>query len=159
MEKNKTQDGGINGWLGRTNKKVLIGVLIVITAVTSLMVTQLRSSLTYYLTVDEIRAEGPKAYNERLRVGGRVLENTFERDASSNISFALYHNEPQASLAVQYRGALPDMFQEEGDVIVEGQWRSDGIFYATNVLVQHPPEFKIAEPGNPHNTDIVDRGQ
>ena len=156
MERRSPQGGGVDGWFRRANKKVLFGVIIVVVAVGSLVATQLRGALTYYVTVDELKAEGVEAYGDRVRVGGRVRAGTVQKDAANNLSFTIYHNETSNSLPVRYKGIVPDIFREEGDVIVEGQWRLDGIFYATNLLAQHPPEFKIAEPGKPHD-EVEDR--
>ena len=134
----------------RLNKKVAFGVLIILVAVGSLMATNLRGALTYYLTVEELLARGADSYDDRVRVGGRVLEGTIQKDAANNLSFVIYHNQPATSLPVRYKGIVPDIFGEEVDVIVEGSRSLDGSFHATNLLTQHPPEFKVAEPGRPH---------
>ena len=142
---------GLGGWLRRSNKKVLFVVVIVVIAIATLMTTSLRGALTYYQTVDELKARGPDAYGERFRVGGRVQEDTIVKDASNNLSFVIYHNEHSTSIPVEYSGIVPDIFGDEVDVIVEGRWNADGVFYATNLLAQHPPEFMVAEPGKPHD--------
>ena len=141
---------GALGWLRRANKKVLLGGLIVIAVVGVLMGTQLRGALTYYLTVDELLAKGDAVYGDRVRVGGRVQAGSIRKDADNNLSFVIYHGDTRAGLPVQYRGIVPDLFRDEGDVIAEGVWQRDGVFRATNLLAQHPPEFKVAEPGKPH---------
>ena len=156
MQPASQKGGGVAGWARRVNKKVLIGVIIVLVAIGSLIGTQLRGALTYYVTVDELKAKGVGAYGDRVRVGGRVQPGTIERDAANNLSFTIYHNEVTNNLPVRYKGIVPDIFGEDGDVIVEGRWQEDGVFHATNLLAQHPPEFKIAEPGQPHD-EVTDR--
>lgn len=155
-EKRQADSGGILGWFRQADKKILIGVVAVVLVVGVLMGTQLRGALTYYVTVDELKARGEEGYGNRIRVGGRVLGGTIQKDAANNLSFAIYHNLSTETLPVRYKGIVPDLFHEDGDVIVEGTWRKDGIFYATNLLAQHPPEFKVAEPGSPHPT-VTDR--
>ena len=137
------------GWYRRTNKKVLAGIIVIVVAVAALIVTNLGDALTYYNTVDELKAD-PRAVEDRRRVGGRVLEGSIEKDAENNLSFTIYHNEVTNTLPVHYRGVVPDIFDDEVDVIVEGEWRRDGIFYASNLIAQHPPEFQVAEPGSTH---------
>ncbi len=137
------------GWYRRTNKKVLAGIIVIVVAVAALIVTNLGDALTYYNTVDELKAD-PRAVEDRRRVGGRVLEGSIEKDAGNNLSFTIYHNEVTNTLPVHYRGVVPDIFDDEVDVIVEGEWRRDGIFYASNLIAQHPPEFQVAEPGSTH---------
>jgi cytochrome c-type biogenesis protein CcmE len=145
------ETGGLAGWYRRANKKVLFGAVIVIIAILSLTMTSLRGALTYYVTVDELKAEAADAVGVRRRVGGRVQDGSIVKDAANNLSFVIYHNQTTNSVPVRYKGIVPDIFGDEVDVIVEGQWQADGIFYATNLLAQHPPEFKIAEEGNPHD--------
>ena len=142
--------GGPLGMLRRANKKLLFVIAVVIIAIAVLMATSLRGTLTYYRTVDELTALGPAGYGERMRVGGRVVAGSIQRDAANNLSFAIYHDAPVKALPVQYKGIVPDIFGDERDVIVEGQWKPDGTFYATNLLAQHPPEFKVAATGTPH---------
>lgn len=147
---------GPMGWFQRSNKKIVIGVLVVVIAIGALMGTSLRGALTYYVTVDELKAEGSEAFGDRFRVGGRIQRGSMQRDASNNVSFIMYHNERTNSIPVRYNGPVPDIVQgamdtgEEVDVIVEGRWQAEGVFHATNLLAQHPPEFRIAEPGKPH---------
>jgi cytochrome c-type biogenesis protein CcmE len=137
-------------WWRRANKRLVIGVVIVVAAIGVLVGTSLRGALTYYVTVDELKAKGTDAYGDRFRVGGRVKGGSIVRDAGNNLQFVIYHNEPSNSIPVQYRGVVPDIFGDETDVIVEGRYEATGTFHATNLLSQHPPEFKVAQPGTPH---------
>jgi len=133
-----------------------VGVVIVVAAIGVLVGTSLRGALTYYVTVDELKAKGPAVYGDRFRVGGRVRDGSIVKDASNNLQFVIYHNQPANSIPIQYRGIVPDIFGDEVDVIVEGRWEASGLFRATNLLAQHPPEFKVAQPGKPHS-QVKDR--
>lgn len=133
------------GWFGRVNKKLLFAIVIVVVAIGILMGTSLRGALTYYQTVDELKAKGPVEYGERVRVGGRVAAGSIQKDAANNLTFVIYHGDPTNTLSVRYKGIVPDIFGDETDVIVEGRWNADGNFYASNLLSQHPPEFKVSD--------------
>jgi cytochrome c-type biogenesis protein CcmE len=137
------QPAGVAGWYRRANKKVLFGGLIVAMIVGTLIATQLPGALTYYLTVDELVAKGEEAKGDHVRVSGLVQPGSVQHDAANNLAFTIGYAE--AVLPVRYRGVVPDMFRENGEVVVEGVWRNDGVFYANNVLAQHPPDFKIPE--------------
>ncbi len=128
-------------WYQGTNKKVLFGIAIVALVVGTLIASQLPGALTYYVTVDELVAKGEEAKGDRIRVSGLVRTGSVNHDVTNNLSFDLYYE--QASVTVRYRGIVPDMFREEGEVVVEGVWKADGAFHATNLLAQHPPDFKI----------------
>lgn len=53
------------------------------------------------------------------------------------------------SLWVDYRGALPDTFQEGAEVIVEGRWQEPDVFNATSVITKCPSKY---EKSNRENT-------
>ena len=142
---------GVAGWYHRANKKILFGIIIVVITIAALMATSLRGSLTYFQTVDELKLRGASAVGEQYRVGGRVKTGTIEKDAQNNLDFVIYHNQTSNSLPVHYRGIVPDIFGEEVDVIVEGRWNADGIFYASNLVAQHPDEFRAVETGGEHD--------
>lgn len=135
----------LSRWYQGANKKVLFGVAIVALVVGTLIASQLPGALTYYVTVDELVAKGEDAKGDRIRVSGLVRTGSVEHDVTNNLSFVLYYGQAGASVPVRYRGIVPDMFHEEGEVVVEGVWKVDGVFHATNLLAQHPPEFKILE--------------
>lgn len=73
-----------SGWLGRMNKKLLFAIVIVVVAIGILMGTSLRGALTYYQTVDELKAKGAIEYGERVRVGGRVAAGSIKKDAANS---------------------------------------------------------------------------
>ena len=56
-------------------------------------------------------------------------------------------------LKVQYKGITPDMFQDEGEVVVEGIIK-DGIFHAQTLLTSCPSKYEAEKqagkthPGN-----------
>jgi len=139
------------GWLGRANKKLLFAIVIVVAAVGILMGTSLKGALSYYVTVDELKAKGGAEYGDRVRVGGKVVTGTIVKDSANNLSFAIYHSDVANTLPVRYKGIVPDIFGDDKDVIVEGRWNTDGSFYATNLISQHPPEFVVSEANaTPH---------
>lgn len=135
---------GLSGWYLRANKKVLFGSIIVLVVMGSLIGTQLPGALTYYVTVEELVAKDEAARGDHIRVSGLVRSGSVQRDAANNLNFIIYYGE-NAAVPVRYKGIVPDMFRDEGEVVVEGVWRGDGTFYANNLLVQHPPDFKIPE--------------
>jgi cytochrome c-type biogenesis protein CcmE len=139
-----SSDRGLSGWYRRANKKVLFGSFIVLLVTGSLIGTQLPGALTYYVTVEELVAKGQAARGDHIRVSGLVRSGSVQRDSANNLNFVIYYGEHSA-VPVRYKGIVPDMFRDEGEVVVEGVWRDDGSFYANNLLVQHPPDFKIPE--------------
>ena len=110
----------------------------------SLILYSLNSNLDYFFTPTELKDRNIPA-DKRIKVGGMVLSGSVER-ISSSISFVItdYEN----SIKVEYEGIVPDLFKEDGGVVVLGNLR-DKILYAEEVLAKHdenymPPNIEIS---------------
>ena len=53
---------------------------------------------------------------------------------------------------VRFNGAPPDMFQENGGVVIEGSFQED-VFVGDNLLVKHSNEYRPPEDGSPVNVE------
>ena len=51
----------------------------------------------------------------------------------------------EATLAVYYRGIIPDTFVDGADVVVEGQLQPDGVFAAHTLLAKCPSKYESAD--------------
>ncbi len=111
---------------------------IVISAVVALvigylMVTGLRDTMVFYLTVSEVMAKTPEDLTATQKVGGLVNAGSVQWDPRAlKLSFIL--EDEQANLAVSYAGVVPDSFKPGGEVIVEGTYRGNGLFSATTIM-------------------------
>lgn len=121
-------------------KKFLIGGLMVLLAVGYLMYTGFQSSAMYYLTVSELLAKGPSAYNTDVRVTGTVVAGSIDREPGSLlIRFTL--TDQANPLTVVYRGIAPDTFKDDSDVVVEGKYSPEGVFQAKVLLAKCPSRY------------------
>jgi cytochrome c-type biogenesis protein CcmE len=46
-----------------------------------------------------------------------------------------------ATVPVEYRGILPDLFKEGKGVVAQGQIGPDGVFHASEVLAKHDENY------------------
>lgn len=99
-------------------------------------------SLVYYLTVSEYIERGaPQEGN--FRINGKVLNGSIERPALGQVvKFRI--TDGAESLPVKYEGAIPDMFTDGTDVVVEGQKSADGTFMAHTLLTKCPSKYEAA---------------
>ena len=80
----------------------------------------------------------------------RVVLNEIAKDpARSMIVIDPVVTDTAKTIAVTYRGPLPDLFREGKGVVAQGQLGPDGVFRANEVLAKHdenymPPEAKLA---------------
>ena len=125
----------------KARSKFFIGGAIIVLAVGYLIISSIGGSTAYYLTVEEVRAEGPS--ERTVRVAGNVIGETIEWNAKE---LMLRFNIADASgnLGVIYNGPRPDMLQDEAEAIVEGRYIEGGSFEAHNLLLKCPSKYEGA---------------
>jgi cytochrome c-type biogenesis protein CcmE len=150
------------------NKFVIGGVLLV-AAVIVLAITSLRGNTQYYLTVNELLAN-TRGQTQNVRISGVVLGSTILYDAASNtLSFEVANipgdnatiekmgglasalhaaaTDPTLKhLKVIYQGSKPDLLKDEAQAIMTGSLGSDGIFYASELLLKCPSRYEDSIP-------------
>lgn len=150
--------------------KFFIGGAFIFAAIIFLIATSTQASAEYFMTVDELNAEGAEAVNKSVRLSGAVLGDTIQYDASTLIlTFEIAHVpgdnadiEAQGGLAlvlheavtdpsrarvkVQYKGVMPDLLRNEAQAIMTGKLGEDGVFYAEELLLKCPTKYEEAVP-------------
>ena len=124
----------------KQRRLVMIAVIGGILAVAvGLTLFALSGQITLYRTPTEIRTTTIAA-GQRLRVGGLVETGSVERGADSTVRFRV--TDTANTLAVSYRGLLPDLFREGQGVVAEGAFDPDGAhFTADTVLAKHDATY------------------
>ncbi len=131
--------------LNKAQKKFLIGASLLVFTIGFLIYTGVKASGTYYYTVSEVLAMGPKAQRGGLRLEGRVEPGSIKKDVDNlKLNFAIT-DESKKSMTVVWKGVTPDMFQENIDVVVEGSLDQDGQFIATKLLTSCPSKYEAAK--------------
>ena len=122
-------------------RKFLIGGIIIIFAIGYLAFTGFRASAAYYYTVSETVDKGSSIYGEKLRVNGTVAADSIVSDIDTlTLTFTI--GEGGESLPVVYKGARPDNFRADVDVVVEGQLDPSGVLQATSILTKCPSKYE-----------------
>src|ERR1700730_9372456 len=127
------------------NLRFVIGVSVAVAAIAYLIITAVRNTAEYYLTVNESKARQLELSGQMLRVAGRVVPGTIQWNPSSlTLKFAITQPPPgdgqaegttvaasaqaPARFTVVSRGQpKPDMFAPGRDVIVEGLLQDNAI--------------------------------
>ena len=120
------------------HKKLIIGLLILCIAVASLVYLTTQSSLDYYDTVSELKAQGASIYGEKVRVHGEVIEGTTQHDGQGRLLFVICDEQnEEETLNVVYEGREIHTLSAEDRVAVtaEGMLDSDQVFYASKLLI------------------------
>ena len=100
------------------------------------------STADYYRTVAEVQRDrsGPG----EARVLGTVQDDVQRLDGGLELRFTAVQD--GATMPVDYRGTVPDIFQPGIQVVVEGRFGSDGVFHARTLLAKCPSRFTARTP-------------
>jgi cytochrome c-type biogenesis protein CcmE len=140
--------------------KFAIGGLLVLSTATYLMASSISETAVYYLTPNELSAKvakDPTFYGTGVKVGGRVVRGTIEREPGGRmVRFVVTDSTGSSRIPVVYRGIAPDTFTDDVDVVVEGRLGEDGTFQATTLLAKCASRYENApeQPGAEHPAGI-----
>ena len=130
-------------------KKVKLRVLFLVILLSSIVLTiflvlkSLEEKVVYYLSPTDIKSLN-ELQQDKIRLGGMVKNNSININ-SEKINFIItdYKNE----INVVYSGLVPNLFQENKGVVVEGFLKDKNYFKAEKILAKHdenymPPNIK-----------------
>ena len=101
----------------------------------------------YSLSVTEFANHEDAQDGRMVRVWGKLVEGSFERQGNSTVSsFRLRDDESAAQLAATYEGVLPDLFfNPHSEIILEGAYGQNDVFQTNNILVKCPSKYEGLE--------------
>lgn len=123
--------------------KFIIAIFIIAGAISYLVFSGVKDTMVYYLTIDELQAKVPEVYGERVRVSGIVVPGTIVKDSNGNIEFSITDGEN--NIDVKYSGIIPDIFADDVEAVVEGNYSQQNIFNADVLLAKCPTKYESDE--------------
>ncbi len=142
----------VTEWASRTRRRgprwqMLAGALLAVAALAYLIVWGVRGAAVYSLTISELKARGPAAVGQGVRVTGFLDSGSVTWDAQGlTLGFVL--RDAGGSLPVTYRGARPDGMSGDAEVIVEGKLLPNGSFQAKALLFKCPSRYEAGTPAS-----------
>jgi len=118
------------------------GALVVLAIAAGLVLTALRDSIVFFSTPQMV-AEKQIPVGKRFRLGGMVEQGSLVRGDNLAVSFKV--SDGGATLPVNYKGILPDLFREGQGVVAEGAMDASGVFKADTVLAKHDENYMPKE--------------
>ncbi|MFC7735002.1 cytochrome c maturation protein CcmE [Roseomonas sp. GCM10028921] len=138
--------GGLGVAAAKRRRRIWVMALcgLGIGAAAALALTAFQDNLVFFRSPSDIAAAPPDG--RAFRLGGLVEAGSVVRDGAE-ARFRV--TDGANTIAVTYRGVLPDLFREGQGVVALGKLRPDGGFAASEVLARHdetymPPEVKDA---------------
>ena len=118
-------------------------ILITLILTVFLVLKSLEENVVYFQSPSEIKTL-TELDKSKIRVGGMVKKNSINVN-SDEVNFIItdFKNE----LFVNYKGTVPNLFEEGKGVVAEGFIQDRNYFKATKILAKHdenymPPEVK-----------------
>ena len=132
----------------QTTRRILaLGALAIsATVLFYLSTSTMGEDLVYYWSPTEITDRGDSAYNATVRLGGMVEPGSVDWEPESQ-RLAFRVTDGAHSVAVEGKGAPPQMFREGIGVVVEGTVNHAGIFESDRLMVKHSNEYRAPEEG------------
>lgn len=120
-------------------------ILVTLILTVFLVLKSLEENVVYFQSPSEINST-LELNKKKIRIGGMVKKDSISVNADE-INFVItdFKNE----INVVYKGAIPNLFEEEKGVVAEGILKDRNFFSATKILAKHdenymPPEVKAA---------------
>ena len=124
----------------------LILSVLLATTIIFFIFKSLEDNVIYFFSPTEIYNKSNISFNEKIRIGGLVKENSLVKNQKS-IKFII--TDLKNEIIVSYNGQVPNLFSEGKGVIAEGKLRDKKYFVANRILAKHdenymPPEVSEA---------------
>jgi cytochrome c-type biogenesis protein CcmE len=123
----------------RQRRLILIGSAVGLLAIAvALVLSALKDSIVFFNSPTDVveKHVGPGA---RIRLGGLVKPGSVVRGDNLSVRFDVTDGEN--TIAVAYRGLLPDLFREGQGIVTEGVLEPSGSFKADSVLAKHDENY------------------
>jgi len=132
----------------KVKSRIIFLVFLVLSAtlVIFFILRSLEENVVYFFSPSEIYSKPNISFNEKIRIGGLVKEDSISKDQTS-IKFII--TDLKKEIIVSYTGLIPNLFSEGKGVIAEGELKDKKYFVADKILAKHdenyiPPEVSKA---------------
>lgn len=113
--------------------KFLIGFFLIVSGVVILAVSAFYNEISYFVTPSNLAKQKITGI---IRLGGIV--QSYRREGTTH---CFYIHDEQTKIDVTFHGALPPLFKEGQNVIVQGTQNADGTFKADLVFAKHDETY------------------
>jgi cytochrome c-type biogenesis protein CcmE len=124
----------------------LAALLVGLSILGFISMNSIGDDLVYYWSPTEVRAKAAEARDATIRLGGMVEPGSVDWNPGAQ-TLAFRVTDGAETIAVEGKGAPPQMFREGIGVVVEGKLDGDGVFRSSTVMVKHSNEYQPPEDG------------
>ncbi len=121
--------------------QLIIAAFVLVGVTTALVGYAMRDGINFFRSPSQVLSDPPRA-GEVFRIGGLVEEGSITRGQGEVVTFRV--TDTNASVAVQFKGVLPDLFAEGAGMVGTGVMDGD-TFVASEILAKHDEEYMPKE--------------
>lgn len=132
--------------MANRKKLYLVGFVLIACALGYLMMTSFRSSLQYYVTVNEALADKEHYKDKILKVAGKA-DGIVRVEENGKAVYKFNLIQEANILPVSYTGFVPDTFKNGADVVATGTMGGNGTFVATHILAKCASKYQEKSMG------------
>ncbi|MDH4147930.1 MAG: cytochrome c maturation protein CcmE [Acidimicrobiia bacterium] len=140
---------GASSGVRRRRWRNLAMIAVVLVALGAVLVRGLGDATLFFYNVDEAVAQRGELGQRRFNIQGTAIPATIER-TSEGATFEIQYDGVVA--AVVHRGDLPQLFQADIPLVLEGHWDGDR-FSSDRMIVKHSEVYRAE---NPDRVDAYD---
>ena len=120
---------------------VVMGIVMFL-ALGYLVYAAFPGSTRYYLTVGEFWADDNNQNGRSVRVVGKLVPDSFQREAGTTMASFQVADKGQV-LNASYEGVFPDLFfNPHSDIVMEGRYSEGDTFQVDLVIVKCPSKYQ-----------------
>ena len=119
----------------------ILSIFISLILISFLIIKSPEENVVYFKSPTEIKVLS-EITKKKIRVGGMVKKNSIDIN-ESEVNFVItdFKNE----LIVNYKGSVPNLFEEEKGVVAEGFLQDRNFFKAVKILAKHDENYMPPE--------------
>ncbi|URW76275.1 cytochrome c maturation protein CcmE [Sphingomonas donggukensis] len=134
-------------------------VLLALAAVVGaglLALSALKDQAAFFYSPSDLAAAG-NPVGQRMRLGGMVAVGSVAKLADG-VTTRFVVTDNARTVAVVYKGIVPDLFREGSGVVAEGQVAANGGFVADTILAKHDERYMPPQmAGKMHKTETLEK--
>ena len=145
------QDFTGGGASSRTNRiRLMVVGTVVVLALGYMIYAAFPANALFFLTVSEFMEKDAVHDGQTVRVSGKLVEGSFQRQENSTLSnFSLTDKDAglgAKQLRATYEGVLPDLFfNPHSEIILQGSYGAGQVFETQEILVKCPSKYQSLE--------------
>ena len=117
-----------------------------VAAAALLALSALKDQAAFFYSPTDL-AKATDVVGRSIRLGGMVAQGSV-RHEPDGVTTRFTVTDNLRTVAVSYRGVLPDLFREGSGVVADGALARPGLFVASNILAKHDEKYMPPQVAN-----------